>query len=53
MSSEYQVRLEMIRVTRIVANQGLISSSDGNLQLERLTSFGVVQIPRNLFENVK
>ena len=32
-SGEYQLRQEIIRVTRIVANQGLIRSSDGNLSV--------------------
>ena len=32
-TSEYQVRLEMIRVTRIMASQGLARSSDGNISV--------------------
>lgn len=31
--SEYQMRQEIVRVTRIVANQGLIRSSDGNISI--------------------
>ncbi len=31
--SEYRLRQEIIRVTRIVANQGLIRSSDGNISV--------------------
>jgi hypothetical protein len=30
-NNEYQVRLEMIRVTRIMASHGLARSSDGNI----------------------
>jgi L-fuculose-phosphate aldolase len=29
--SEYRLRQEIVRVTRIVVNQGLIPSSDGNI----------------------
>ncbi len=32
-TNEYRLRLEIIRVTRIVANQGLIRSSDGNISI--------------------
>ncbi len=31
--SEYRLRQEIVRVTRIVANQGLIPSSDGNISI--------------------
>jgi hypothetical protein len=31
--NEYRVRREIIRVTRIVANQGLIRSSNGNISV--------------------
>jgi ribulose-5-phosphate 4-epimerase/fuculose-1-phosphate aldolase len=31
--NEYRFRQEIIRVTRIVANQGLIRSSDGNISV--------------------
>jgi len=31
--SEYRMRQEIVRVTRIVANQGLIRSSDGNISI--------------------
>ncbi len=31
--NEYRLREEIIRVTRIVANQGLIHSSDGNISI--------------------
>jgi ribulose-5-phosphate 4-epimerase/fuculose-1-phosphate aldolase len=32
-NNEYQVRLEMIRVTRIMASHGLARSSDGNISV--------------------
>jgi len=31
--SEYRLRQEIVRVTRIVANQGLVRSSDGNISI--------------------
>ena len=30
---EYRLRQEIVRVTRIVANQGLVRSSDGNISI--------------------
>jgi ribulose-5-phosphate 4-epimerase/fuculose-1-phosphate aldolase len=31
--NEYRLRKEIIHVTRIVANQGLVRSSDGNISI--------------------
>jgi L-fuculose-phosphate aldolase len=31
--NEYRLRQEIVRVTRIVANQGLVRSSDGNISI--------------------
>jgi L-fuculose-phosphate aldolase len=47
--SEYQLRQEMIRVTRIVANQGLIRSSDGNLSV-RLDETHFLMTPSGLYK---
>jgi len=47
--SEYQLRQEMIRVTRIVANQGLIRSSDGNLSV-RLADTRFLMTPSGLYK---
>lgn len=49
MLSEYQLRQEMIRVTRIVANQGLIRSSDGNLSI-RLADTRFLMTPSGLYK---
>ena len=49
MLSEYQLRKEMIRVTRIVANQGLIRSSDGNLSV-RLDESRFLMTPSGLYK---
>lgn len=49
MLSEYQLRQEMIRVTRIVANQGLIRSSDGNLSV-RLADTRFLMTPSGLYK---
>ena len=49
MLSEYQLRREIIRVTRIVANQGLIRSSDGNLSL-RLDEDHYMMTPSGLYK---
>jgi L-fuculose-phosphate aldolase len=49
MISEYQLRQEMIRVTRIVANQGLIRSSDGNLSA-RLDESRFLMTPSGLYK---
>jgi L-fuculose-phosphate aldolase len=47
--SEYQLRQEIIRVTRIVANQGLIRSSDGNLSV-RLDEDRFLMTPSGLYK---
>ena len=47
--SEYQLRQEIIRVTRIVANQGLIRSSDGNLSV-RLDESRFLVTPSGLYK---
>jgi L-fuculose-phosphate aldolase len=47
--SEYQLRQEIIRVTRIVANQGLIRSSDGNLSV-RLDENRFLVTPSGLYK---
>ena len=47
--SEYQLRQEIIRVTRIVANQGLIRSSDGNLSV-RLDENRFLMTPSGLYK---
>ena len=49
MLNEYQLRKEMIRVTRIVANQGLIRSSDGNLSA-RLDESRFLMTPSGLYK---
>ena len=49
MVSEYQLRQEIIRVTRIVANQGLIRSSDGNLSA-RLDESRFLMTPSGLYK---
>ncbi len=42
--NEYRLRQEIIRVTRIVANRGLVSLSDGNISIridqDRLREIG-------------
>jgi len=48
-TSEYRVRLEIIRVTRIVANQGLIRSSDGNISV-RLDENRFLVTPSGLYK---
>ncbi|MCP4142577.1 MAG: class II aldolase/adducin family protein [Chloroflexi bacterium] len=47
--NEYQLRQEIIRVTRIVANQGLIRSSDGNLSV-RLDENRILMTPSGLYK---
>jgi L-fuculose-phosphate aldolase len=47
--SEYQIRQEIIRVTRIVANQGLIRSSDGNISV-RLDQSRILVTPSGLYK---
>ena len=47
--SEYRLRQEIIRVTRIVANQGLIRSSDGNLSA-RLDNERFLVTPSGLYK---
>ena len=49
MLSEYQLRQEIIRVTRIVANQGLIRPSDGNLSV-RLDDTRFLMTPSGLYK---
>ena len=49
MLSEYQLRQEIVRVTRIVANQGLIRSSDGNLSV-RLDENHFMMTPSGLYK---
>jgi L-fuculose-phosphate aldolase len=46
---EYYVRQEIIRVTRIVANQGLIRSSDGNISV-RLEADRFLVTPSGLYK---
>ena len=42
--NEYRLREEIIRVTRIVANQGLVRSSDGNISIRMIkTDFWLPQ----------
>ncbi len=31
--NEYRLRQEIVRITRIIANQGLVYSSDGNISI--------------------
>lgn len=47
--SEYRLRQEIVRVTRIVANQGLIRSSDGNISI-RLGSNRFLVTPSGLYK---
>lgn len=47
--NEYQLRQEITRVTRIVANQGLIRSSDGNLSV-RLDEKRFLVTPSGLYK---
>jgi L-fuculose-phosphate aldolase len=47
--SEYRLRQEIIRVTRIVANKGLIRSSDGNLSA-RLDNERFLVTPSGLYK---
>lgn len=47
--SEYQLRQEIMRVTRIVANQGLIRSSDGNISV-RLDDNNFLVTPSGLYK---
>ncbi len=47
--NEYRLRQEIIRVTRIVANQGLIRSSDGNLSV-RLDENRFLMTPSGLYK---
>ena len=47
--SEYRLRQEIIRVTRIVANQGLIRSSDGNISV-RLGDDRFLVTPSGLYK---
>lgn len=47
--SEYQLRQEIIRVTRIVANQGLIRSSDGNISV-RIDKSRFLVTPSGLYK---
>lgn len=48
-SSEYRSRQEIVRVTRIVANQGLIRSSDGNISI-RLDKERFLVTPSGLYK---
>jgi L-fuculose-phosphate aldolase len=48
-TNEYQARLEMIRVTRIMASQGLARSSDGNISI-RLSEGRFLITPRGLYK---
>lgn len=48
-TNEYRIRLEIIRVTRIVANQGLIRSSDGNISV-RLGEGRFLVTPSGLYK---
>ena len=47
--NEYRLRQEIIRVTRIVANQGLIRSSDGNISI-RLEGNQFLVTPSGLYK---
>ena len=47
--NEYQLRQEIVRVTRIVANQGLIRSSDGNISV-RLDDDNFLVTPSGLYK---
>jgi L-fuculose-phosphate aldolase len=47
--NEYRFRQEIIRVTRIVANQGLIRSSDGNISV-RLDDSRFLVTPSGLYK---
>ena len=47
--NEYRLRQEIIRVTRIVANQGLIRSSDGNISV-RLNEDRFLVTPSGLYK---
>lgn len=47
--SEYHLRQEIVRVTRIVANQGLIRSSDGNISV-RLDDERFLVTPSGLYK---
>jgi hypothetical protein len=47
--SEYRLRQEIIRVIRIVANQGLIRSSDGTISV-RLDDDRFLVTPRGLYK---
>ena len=47
--NEYRLRQEIIRVTRIVANQGLIRSSDGNISV-RLDTDRFLVTPSGLYK---
>jgi L-fuculose-phosphate aldolase len=47
--NEYRLRQEIIRVTRIVANQGLIRSSDGNISI-RLNGSRFLVTPSGLYK---
>jgi L-fuculose-phosphate aldolase len=47
--NEYQLRLEIVRVARIAANQGLISSSDGNMSI-RLPNDRFLVTPSGLYK---
>ncbi len=47
--NEYRLRQEIIRVTRIVANQGLIRSSDGNISI-RLDDDRFLVTPSGLYK---
>jgi L-fuculose-phosphate aldolase len=48
-TNEYQIRLEMIRVTRIMASHGLARSSDGNISV-RLSEDRFLITPRGLYK---
>ena len=48
-TNEYRIRLDVIRVTRIVANQGLIRSSDGNISV-RLGEDRFLVTPSGLYK---
>ena len=47
--SEYRLRQEIVRVTRIVANQGLVRSSDGNISI-RLEADRFLVTPSGLYK---
>lgn len=47
--SEYRLRQEIVRVTRIVANQGLIRSSDGNISM-RMSEDRFLVTPSGLYK---